>query len=92
MWGMLAEGILARKAPNYPVMDVASRFCNSNSCSLLAGELAGTFDILLMPFMKEWCSNVSPSMSSGRRSYQGFDVYVCTLGWDSFLPSLLFSG
>ena len=42
--GKCAEGSLTRKAPDYLVMDTASRSCNS--CSLLAGQLAGTPDIL----------------------------------------------
>ena len=40
----LAEGSLARKAPNYIVFDAASRSCNS--LNLPAEQLAGVFDIL----------------------------------------------
>ena len=85
MLGMLFEGSLTRKAPNQLMTDVASRSCNNRS--LLAGPLAGTFDILFMPFMKEGCGNVSPFMTSGGRSYQGFDMDVCISGRNSSLPA-----
>ena len=46
MCEMLAEGSLARKAPNYIVLDAASRSCNSFSLNLPAEQLVGAFDIL----------------------------------------------